>query len=500
MNRPENGISDGSDLAFAVLQIVIIANVPETRTYLRNVLEFAGCSNVCDCAYTQWQEVCSQTSAVDLLLLTVTAADPVLETLIALKKTYPQTPIFLVYPETENRLHDPKFETHILGQVYTPLQFPQLSNILQRAILSMAQQCSDRKRSLELVQNLVGSSQQIKEIRHAVEQVANSEATVLVLGETGTGKEVVARNLHDFSSRRGKPFVPVNCGAIPSDLLESELFGHEKGAFTGAISARKGRFELAEGGTLFLDEIGDMSLSMQVKLLRVLQERSFERLGSNKTIEANMRVSAATHRDLEQRIAEGKFREDLYYRLNVFPVAVPPLRQRRDDIPPLIQELSTRLELSGRGSVRLTAECIEVLCQYSWPGNVRELANLVERLMILFPYQIVDIFDLPERFRPGIAISAQSPLSRSEPVDSTQLIGELSGRRLPAAGLDMKRYLSEQEQQLIDQALQQTDGVVAKAARLLNMRRTTLVEKMRKYGHYDAADRQDSDSTLASTV
>jgi len=482
---------------FAALQIRIIANDAGLRRYLRDVLEFTGCQQVGDCEFSHWQELCSADQAIDLVLMGVSPAEPVLDTLMELNKTRRQTPVFLVYPDAASRLLDPSFEPYIFGQVFLPLQISQLLIILQRTAISMTQLQANRSRFLELVHNFVGKSQQIQQIRRAVEQVANSEATVLILGETGTGKEVVARNLHNFSSRRNKLFVPVNCGAIPPDLLESELFGHEKGAFTGAISARKGRFELAEGGTLFLDEIGDMSLPMQVKLLRVLQERSFERLGSNKTIAANLRVIAATHRDLEQQIAAGQFREDLYYRLNVFPIEVPPLRQRQDDIPLLIQELITRLEQSGRGTVRMTPQCIKVLCRYSWAGNVRELANLIERLVILYPFRVCDVADLPERFRPDIPITQLPQLPACSMPESTMLVSNISGPRLPVAGLDLKSHLAEQEQQLIDQALQQTDGVVAHAARLLNMRRTTLVEKMRKYGHYRSVDRQESDSNQA---
>jgi sigma-54 specific flagellar transcriptional regulator A len=314
-----------------------------------------------------------------------------------------------------------------------------------------------------------------------IEQVADSEATVLILGESGTGKEVVARKLHYHSLRRGKPFVPVNCGAIPADLLESELFGHEKGAFTGAINARQGRFELAEGGTLFLDEIGDMSMPMQVKLLRVLQERTFERVGSNKTIRTNVRIIAATHRDLEKQIAENKFREDLYYRLNVFPIDMPPLRDRVEDIPVLITDLISRIENEKRGSVRLTPAAVTALCQYSWPGNVRELANLIERLAILFPYGVVDIGDLPEKFRPVGGLEPLSELPQvtvrgSEPETVTRV------PRLPVDGLDLKAHLSNLELDLIRQALDESDGVVAHAAKRLKMRRTTLVEKLRKYG------------------
>ena len=275
-------------------------------------------------------------------------------------------------------------------------------NLLHKAqVFTEAQSTSrQQRRPVELFRSLSGNSRPIRRVNKMIQQVADSDATVLILGESGTGKEVVARKLHYHSPRRGKPFVPVNCGAIPGELLESELFGHEKGAFTGAISSRQGRFEMAEGGTLFLDEIGDMSMPMQVKILRVLQERTFERVGSNKTLEANVRIVAATHRDLEQAIAENRFREDLFYRLNVFPIEMPPLRKRREDIPVLISDLITRMEKEKRGSVRLTPTAVTALSQYSWPGNVRELANLVERLAILHPFGLVEVEDLPDKFQP----------------------------------------------------------------------------------------------------
>jgi sigma-54 specific flagellar transcriptional regulator A len=318
-----------------------------------------------------------------------------------------------------------------------------------------------------------------------IEQVADTDANVLILGQSGTGKEVVARNLHYYSSRRDKPFVPVNCGAIPPDLLESELFGHEKGAFTGAISARQGRFELAEGGTLFLDEIGDMPLAMQVKLLRVLQERVFERVGSNKSIKADVRIVAATHRNLEEEIKEGRFREDLYYRLNVFPIEMPSLSERSEDIALLIKELVTRMEHEQRGSVRLTPTAIAALSQYPWPGNVRELSNLMERLIIMYPYGVVDVRDLPEKFRghhyAGSDDDTAEALATSVATvaDSSDLDAAV---RLPSQGIDLKEHLSQLEYSLIKQALEEADGVVAHAAKRLAMRRTTLVEKMRKYG------------------
>ncbi|WP_455385054.1 sigma 54-interacting transcriptional regulator [Acidihalobacter prosperus] len=327
----------------------------------------------------------------------------------------------------------------------------------------------------QLARVLVGRGASMQRLRRLIEQVSKSEATVLIQGETGTGKEVVASAVHYLSPRREQPFVAVNCGAIPADLLESELFGHEKGAFTGAITARQGRFELAQGGTLFLDEIGDMPLPMQVKLLRVLQERTFERVGSNKSIAVDVRVIAATHRDLEAEIAAGRFREDLYYRLNVFPLDVPPLRERREDIALLAEHLSARLEREGREGVRLSPGVLEALRRYDWPGNVRELANLVERLSILVPNGVAEVADLPHRVldRIGVAPIAPAPAETSENI-------ALAG--LPEGGLDLRDYLGQLEVSFIRQALEEAGGIVAHAAERLCMRRTTLVEKMRKYG------------------
>jgi sigma-54 dependent transcriptional regulator, flagellar regulatory protein len=373
-----------------------------------------------------------------------------------------------------------------------------------------------------------GTSRPMRDVHRLIEQVAPFDTNVLILGESGTGKEMVARHIHELSGRSGHPFVPVNCGAIPADLLESELFGHEKGAFTGALSTRLGRFEFAEGGTLFLDEIGDMSLQMQVKLLRVLQERSFERVGSNRTILCNVRIIAATHRDLDAAIGSGRFREDLFYRLNVFPVQMPPLRDRLEDLPVLIEHLVQRQgQISGR-HIRLDKDAMNCLARNPWPGNVRELANLLERLAILFPEQTITADDLPERYRNKGATAwfdggmrivppAVDPAYRTrvspglleelledgemelsdmsecadvpELIDPAQLSGtvelsgmaELAGFELPRGGMDLKDHLSAIEIGLIRKALEEADGTVAEAARLLRMRRTTLVEKLRKY-------------------
>jgi sigma-54 specific flagellar transcriptional regulator A len=326
-------------------------------------------------------------------------------------------------------------------------------------------------------QQLIGESASIERINQMIDQVADTNASVLILGESGTGKEVIARNIHAQSSRSHKPFVPINCGAIPADLLESELFGHEKGAFTGAISARQGRFELAEGGVIFLDEIGDMPLPMQVKLLRVLQERCYEKVGSSKSIKTDVRVIAATHRRLEGLIEEGHFREDLFYRLNVFPIDVSPLRERVEDIPLLVREMVVRMERDHRGSVRLSKKAVVMLQHYGWPGNVRELANLLERLAILYPNAVIEVKNLPEKFQSGDLIDL-NPNGEEETLVATV---QPNISQLPSNGIDMKQYLTDIEISLIEQALVDTNHVVARAATMLNVRRTTLVEKMRKY-------------------
>ena len=344
----------------------------------------------------------------------------------------------------------------------------------------------DGLRNHGMFHGLVGKSDAIQRVRHMMGQVANTEVSVLITGESGTGKEVVARSLHLNSNRADKPFIPINCGAIPSELLESELFGHEKGAFTGAISARVGRFELADGGTLFLDEIGDMPVNMQVKLLRVLQERSFERVGGVGTIQTDVRIIAATHKDLEQMIRDEKFREDLYYRINVFPIEMPPLRNRSEDVPLLLNELITILESGQRGSVRFNSGAIDSLCRHSWLGNVRELANLVERMAILHPHGIVGINDLPEKFR---YLTDKETSIFENSLDINEAVSNLNAHTLesadetllPLSGIDLKAYLANLEKDLISQALNYSDGVVARAAQRLHIRRTTLVEKMRKY-------------------
>ncbi len=352
-----------------------------------------------------------------------------------------------------------------------PIRQPQIADLLRRSSIKHLQDAE----AAEMPRGgPTGSSAQVQQLRRLIDQVAKFDTTVLITGESGTGKEVAARAIFERSTRCNAPFVAVNCGAIPADLLESELFGHEKGAFTGAVASRKGRFELAEGGTLFLDEIGDMSMPMQVKLLRVLQERSFERVGGDATIRCNVRVIAATHRNLEDSIAKGVFREDLFYRLNVFPIEMPALRDRREDLPMLVEALTHQLASSGRGNVSLSADASTVLQAYSWPGNVRELSNLLERLAVLHPGGTVRAHNLPARYR------AHVELPIVEEIAVLTALG--TADTLPSAGLDLKEHIAGIEMRLIRAALERADGIVAHAAQLLCLRRTTLVEKLRKYG------------------
>ncbi len=312
-------------------------------------------------------------------------------------------------------------------------------------------------------ENIIGDHEKMQKVFEIVEKVADTDSTILILGESGTGKELIAKAIHYNSYRRERPFIPVNCAAIPSELLESELFGHEKGAFTNAIRTRIGRFELANGGTVFLDEIGDMNPLLQSKLLRVLQERQFERIGGIKTIKIDIRVIAATHQDLKQAVQEKRFREDLYYRLNVIPLRIPPMRERRADIPLLAHHFLDHFNRSKKKRIRgINDSAMESLIAYEWPGNVRELENTIERVVILVDHDVITPEDLPEKFH-----AAAQP----EPPQAVQI---------PEEGISLDTAVNEFEKNLILQALVKTGWVKNKAARLLNLNRTTLIEKIKR--------------------
>ena len=354
---------------------------------------------------------------------------------------------------------------------------------------------------------LIGSSMCLRLVREMIARIAQSNATVLVCGESGTGKELVARAIHDLSPRAKAPFVPINCAAIPRDLLESELFGHRRGAFSGAFSDRKGRFELANGGTMFLDEIGDMPMDMQAKLLRVLQEGVIEPVGTAAQMPVNVRVVAATHRDLEGECAAGRFREDLFFRLNVLPLKVPPLRDRAEDIPALLNHFAALHAVDGHRPVSFEKCLVAPLCGYEWFGNVRELSNLVHRLNVLFPGKHLRLRDIPRDLLPrkmvidysldedalrdggenaGVEMPRRAPSesevreeSESNPVEDIICLAN-GGSILPLEGLALKEYLGNLEKNIIEAALSRTGGNVSKTARLLQLRRTTLIQKMNK--------------------
>ena len=378
----------------------------------------------------------------------------------------------------------------VLTRLDMPPSYNQLLDSLHRAQVYQQVYDSARERGLQresnLFRSLVGTSRAILQVRQEMQQVAGTEVGVLLLGEAGTGKEVVARNLHYHSARREFPFVPFSCTAIEPELLECELFGYEEGAFPGAISSRRGRLELAAGGTLFIDEVADLPAELQVRLLRALQEGSFKRLGSDLERAVDVRLIAASRHDLEQRVADGSFRDDLYYLLNQFSIELPPLRERVEDIPLLLNELIARMEHEKRGSIRFSSAALMSLCRHDWRGNVRELANLVERLAIMHPYGVIGVSELPKKFRhidEEIVLASEGAVGQGAAVAPP---GALPGLDVPAllpvGGLDLKDYLNGLERSLIQQALDEAGGVVARAAERLRVRRTTLVEKMRKYG------------------
>lgn len=352
--------------------------------------------------------------------------------------------------------------------VTKPFRIEEILLVLQRALeyqrlnyenISLRKQLKAKYK----FENIISDNDKMQAVFEIVEKVSDSDSTILVYGESGTGKELVARAIHYNSYRQDKPLVPINCGAIPGELLESELFGYEKGAFTGATALRLGRFELANGGTIFLDEIGEMSPALQVKILRVLQEREFERVGGTRTIKVDVRIIAATNKNLEEQVANNRFREDLFYRLNVIPVYLPPLRDRKSDIPLLVTHFIERFNAEKKRHIEgVGPEALDRLMRYHWPGNVRELENLVERIAILKGKGFITPEDLPEKFTPSFAN------------------GIVPSVDIPPDGLNFDNTVQDFERQLLSKALERTQGVKSKAAELLHMNRTTLVEKVKK--------------------
>ena len=367
---------------------------------------------------------------------------------------------------------------------------------------------------------ILGSSEATKRLRRLITQCADSTATVLIQGASGSGKELVSVSLHNQSSRFSQPFVALNCGAIPAQLLESELFGHKKGSFTGATCDRLGRFELAHEGTLFLDEIGDMPLDLQVKFLRVLEEKVVEPVGGSKAVEVDVRVVAATHRNIEKMVSEGKFREDLFYRLNIIPISVPPLKERSSDIPELIGHFAERFSVGSR-PISFSRRSTHLLQSYSWPGNVRELSNLIQRLSVLFPEKKIELTTVPQEFLPSelmllanqLSTLAEKPDIEHEAIEGlrAESSNDLTNKKqakpnknsaeldsvsndferiielsdsiaaIPESGIPARDIIKELESNLIRTALIQTEGNVSKAAELLTMGRTSVIQKISKY-------------------
>lgn len=321
------------------------------------------------------------------------------------------------------------------------------------------------------VPHIIGNHPAMEKVYDIIHRVCDTDTSILIQGESGTGKELVAKAIHDLSPRRHSRFVAINCGGIPGGLLESELFGHAKGAFTGALTARTGKFELAQNGTIFLDEIGDMSYELQVKLLRVLEERIVEPVGSSKQIPLDVRIVSATNKDLERLIQEGKFREDLYYRLNVIPIFLPPLRERKSDIPLLVEHFIRTFNQTKKRAVKgVCAEAMDCLQAYHWPGNVRELKNTVEMLVVIKGEGLIEKKDLPQK----ILLATER---------NFQVQGEIPTGIdiLPESGIDLTTAVTEYEKRLILESLNRTGWVKQQAAKLLNLNRTTLVEKIKRY-------------------
>lgn len=453
-------------------RVLILDDESTLRTALFRLLDRKSYNVVTAQRIEEAKSFCAADKPFDLAIVDVNLPDgDGLEFMTYLKSIYPGIEIIILtgFGSIEAAVTaTQKGAFHFLTK---PFSLEELVSVCEKALSHKQLQSENQKLRQELTtkyrfDQIVGESEGIKTCLSLVERVANTESTVLITGESGTGKELIARAIHYNSDRAKGPFIAINCGAIPAELLESELFGHVKGAFTGATSNRMGRFEAAEEGTIFLDEIGDLELSLQVKILRSLQEKTFEPVGSTKTVSMNVRVIAATHVDLEKAVEEGNFREDLYYRLNVIPIHVPALRERRTDVPLLLNHF---LNIFSRNKVQkisgFSTEALKNLCNYSWPGNIRELENLIERLSILKGAGEVQAADLPAKYRSTAACFAETGI-----VD------------IPENGIDFNSAVDQFENALIMKALEKTNWNKNQAAGLLKLNRTTLVEKMKKKG------------------
>jgi DNA-binding NtrC family response regulator len=453
-------------------RILIVDDEASLRTALFRSLDRKGYQVITSATFKEAETISQIDKQIDLALVDLKLPDgDGIELMQKLRLTHPGIQVIILTGHASIETAVEATRKGAFHFVTKPCNLDEIMTVVDRALShsQLAKENHQLRTALHnkyQFENIIGQSESIMDVMNLIGRVAESDSTVLITGESGTGKELIAKALHFNSPRSNEPFIPINCGAIPAELLESELFGHVKGAFTGAIANRTGRFEMAEDGTLFLDEIGDMSPSLQVKLLRVLQERCFEPVGGTKTITSNVRVIAATNIDLEEAVADGRFREDLYYRLNVIPMRIPSLRERRSDIALLLAHFIERFNRSRSRSLQgVSDEAMVMLTNYGWPGNIRELENLVERLAILKGTGIIDVADLPEKYR-------RSSNGSTNP-DKIEV---------PDFGLDFNSAVDAYENALIMRALEKTGWNRNQAALLLRLNRTTLVEKIKKKG------------------
>ena len=453
-------------------RVLILDDESSLRTALFRVLDRKGLNVITANKIEEAKILCQRDTALDLAIVDLNLPDgDGIEFMSYLKSIHPAAEVIILTGHATIESAIRATQKGAFHFVTKPFNLEELMSLIDKALTHKKLQQENHQLRSELnkkykFDQIIGNSEQIQNVLRLIERVAESDSTILVTGESGTGKELIAKAIHYNSPRAQGPFIPINCGAIPSELLESELFGHMKGAFTGAIANRVGRFEMADGGTIFLDEIGDLEPSLQVKLLRALQERCFEPVGSTKTVSVNVRVIAATNINLEEAVENGKFREDLFYRLNVIPIAVPALRERKTDVPILLHHFMDIFNKSkGRGLTGITTEALDCLINYPWPGNIRELENLVERLAILKGQGQIDIADLPIKYKSGKTSKA-----------------EIGAVDIPENGMDFNTAVDAYENALILKALEKTGWNRNQAAALLRLNRTTLVEKIKKKG------------------
>lgn len=454
------------------LRVLVVDDESSLRTSLFRLFDRRGLQVVTASRISEAKQLAPAEQQLDLAVIDLNLPDgDGLDLMTHLKHVHPRCQFIVLTGFGSIELAIKATQLGAFHFLTKPFNLEELASVTDKALQHRDLQQQNHQLRAELqgkyrFDHIIGSSDSLRTVLELVSRVADSDSTVLVSGESGTGKELIARAIHYNSNRAQNSFIAINCAAIPSELLESELFGHVKGAFTGALANRVGRFELADGGTLFLDEIGDLNPTLQVKLLRVLQERTFEPVGGTRSVQANVRIVAATNRNLEYEVANGRFREDLFYRLNVIPITLPALRERVTDIPQLIEHFVQQANRTKHKKLTgFSAEAMHSLMNYAWPGNIRELENLIERMSILKGQGQIEIHDLPTKYRAALPSTSEETL-----VD------------IPEDGLDFNGAVDQFENQLILRALEKTGWNRNQAAMLLKLNRTTLVEKIKKKG------------------